>query len=87
VQRLLAGEHASHLCGEAACVNPDHIVVESKDSNESRKYCQKDFFTGFITIGNKEVRVDVGTNVCSHAVSCVRRYIAIVLGGEGGGMT
>lgn len=75
MQRLLAGDHASHLCGEPACVNPDHLVVEDKITNESRKSCQKNFSFGLITIGDKRLRVEVGADRCYHAVKCVRRFV------------
>lgn len=39
-QRLLAGEHASHLCHQPTCINPAHIVVESRAVNEGRKRCR-----------------------------------------------
>jgi hypothetical protein len=32
--------HASHLCGNARCWNPDHVYVESEAVNEARKTCQ-----------------------------------------------
>jgi hypothetical protein len=46
----------SHLCGNKACINRDHIVVESHTANESRKeyhsnakpgvVCEHDFVLG-----------------------------------------
>ena len=29
----------SHLCHNSLCVNPDHLVLESKTSNLERKHC------------------------------------------------
>lgn len=34
-----SGYHASHLCNNLRCFNPDHIVWEPQDVNESRKSC------------------------------------------------
>lgn len=33
------GDHASHLCGKAACVQSGHVVFESREANEARKRC------------------------------------------------
>ena len=30
---------ASHLCGNARCFRPDHLVVEGHGVNEGRKHC------------------------------------------------
>jgi hypothetical protein len=38
---MLGGQHASHLCHQPTCINPDHIVVETKEKNEGRKACKK----------------------------------------------
>jgi len=40
VARLLAGQHASHLCHQPTCINRAHIVVEPKERNEARKACR-----------------------------------------------
>ncbi|KAM3425882.1 hypothetical protein MY4824_010140, partial [Beauveria thailandica] len=32
--------HASHLCGRPTCIEPNHIAVEPKSANESRKGCR-----------------------------------------------
>lgn len=41
IQRMLfLGHHASHLCHQPTCINPDHIVVEDKADNEARKVCK-----------------------------------------------
>lgn len=37
---MLEGEHASHLCHQPTCINPEHIVVEPKAANENRKGCR-----------------------------------------------
>lgn len=41
VERMLAGAQASHLCHQPTCINPDHIVVEPKETNEGRKACRR----------------------------------------------
>ena len=41
VQRMYTGgpkHEVSHLCGEATCFKPDHIVIESHSHNEKRKH-------------------------------------------------
>jgi len=35
------GYYASHLCGIANCINPQHIVVETRAENEARKSCHQ----------------------------------------------
>lgn len=41
-RRLTQQNHqASHLCHEAKCINPAHIVVEPKENNEARKLCRR----------------------------------------------
>jgi hypothetical protein len=40
IARLIAGEHASHLCHQPTCINGDHLVVEPKSANEGRKECR-----------------------------------------------
>lgn len=39
IARLLAGQHASHLCHNTTCIAEGHIVVEPKEWNEGRKCC------------------------------------------------
>jgi hypothetical protein len=39
VQRMLDGDHASHRCHNPRCLNPEHLIVESKERNEARKGC------------------------------------------------
>lgn len=33
-------EEASHLCNNATCVQPNHLVFEAGDYNKSRIYCR-----------------------------------------------
>lgn len=42
VRRLLYDDsmHASHLCHDPVCINPEHLVVEDKPHNEMRKICK-----------------------------------------------
>jgi len=35
------GYQASHICGIANCIKPEHIVVETKGANEARKDCHQ----------------------------------------------
>jgi len=41
---LRGGGTSSHRCGKSICLTPDHLCVESKPVNESRKECQKHFY-------------------------------------------
>lgn len=34
--------HVSHRCGKARCINPEHLVLESRNENESRKGCPRE---------------------------------------------
>ncbi|KAJ8100660.1 hypothetical protein POJ06DRAFT_253352, partial [Lipomyces tetrasporus] len=36
---LCRGYEASHLCHQPACINPDHLAVETMAANKSRKIC------------------------------------------------
>lgn len=36
---MLDGDHASHQCHNPRCLNPDHLIVETKAMNEARKDC------------------------------------------------
>ena len=36
-----AGLEASHLCGIKKCVNPEHLVWETGDENNSRRKCHR----------------------------------------------
>jgi hypothetical protein len=40
VQRMLQGDHVSHLCSQPTCINPQHLTVEPKHLNEARKQCK-----------------------------------------------
>lgn len=33
-------QNVSHLCGNASCCNPEHLVVESAEENHARKNCR-----------------------------------------------
>lgn len=37
--------HASHLCGNSMCLNPNHLWVELPDSNYERDICHKNGWT------------------------------------------
>jgi len=53
-ERMLAGEHASHLCHNTICINPEHIVVESK-ANEARKACRALGLIVIVEIDGREI--------------------------------
>jgi len=52
------GEEASHICGNAKCVNKDHVVFEDGLVNKSRLCCQ-------LYLGKSTVYV------CPHFPSCI----------------
>ncbi|KAF7535444.1 hypothetical protein G7054_g5378 [Neopestalotiopsis clavispora] len=56
VARLLGGDNASHLCHQPTCINPDHLVVETKEAKEARKACKN--------AGNI-IRCSLGGHVCT----------------------
>lgn len=33
-------QQVSHVCGNTACVNPSHLVLESDKANKQRNYCR-----------------------------------------------
>lgn len=68
----------SHLCGMPNCIEPDHLVVEPKALNESRKICQKDLFISVITINNVDFQI-YSKSKCTHEVHCVPRWIEVCL--------
>lgn len=51
------GWHASHLCHNPTCANPDHIVVEAKARNEGRKRCKALGPVVLVTIEGREYRL------------------------------
>lgn len=59
--------NVSHLCNNASCCNPDHLVVESSDDNHARKNCPV----------SRQVTCPCGCNhsfavsVCSHTPPCI----------------
>jgi len=38
-EQLAGGKHASHLCHNAKCVNPSHLIAEDNADNQKRKPC------------------------------------------------
>ncbi len=70
VQSLLAddGQHASHLCHEPLCIEPTHIVVESKIDNEARKMCKGRLVVRTTISG---VEYDLPPRPCPHTPPCL----------------
>ena len=70
VQRLLWEDdtHASHLCHCSLCIEPTHIVVESRAANEARKTC-KGLLVVRTTIGG--VEYDLSPAPCPHNPPCI----------------
>ncbi|KAK9429742.1 hypothetical protein V1505DRAFT_147484 [Lipomyces doorenjongii] len=65
---LYRGYHASHLCHQPGCINPDHLVVETQAANESRKMCS--------TKANVKISVNgrdylLKAEGCPHSPLCV----------------
>lgn len=57
------GEDVSHLCGNARCFNPDHLLIESKANNQRRKNCK-------VSVACPCCNTFV--NVCDHIPSCIK---------------
>lgn len=69
VDRLLHhGYHASHLCHQPTCINPDHLVVESKALNELRKECRPKMHVRCFIDGRAFVLPDTA---CPHVPHCI----------------
>lgn len=68
------GYHASHRCHNPTCINPDHIVVETKANNEGRKRCRQEFW--LVELGGVAIAQSV------FKCACVPRCIPRVLVGE-----
>lgn len=70
VQRLLyeTGTHASHLCHEPLCMNPEHIVVEDKAHNEARKVCRGRLMVRTSISG---VVYELAPAACPHEPQCL----------------
>ncbi|KAK9361123.1 zinc-binding loop region of homing endonuclease-domain-containing protein [Lipomyces starkeyi] len=65
---LYRGYEASHLCHHRTCINPDHLVVETRQANLSRKVCAVTF--------DVETRVNgrlyiLKAEECPHSPRCV----------------
>jgi len=73
---------ASHLCGTRDCFNGDHIVVESKELNESRKECQTHPYFVYMEFELSDGRIvrQEGDYICKHEPSCMRRYVRPLAG-------
>lgn len=76
-RRLLLeqGFHASHLCHEPTCIKPEHIVVESRKDNESRKACKLSYLSGFQSEGGVSRECWRSSHECPHEPMCIRRAL------------
>jgi len=72
-----ANFEASHLCHQANCIRPDHIVMESKVDNLSRNGCPGVVFCPACPII---------LNGCAHSPPCIRSNWAITCNSCGKGM-
>lgn len=65
----------SHLCGNGPrCCNPEHLVLETKETNEQRihcHYCIKNIFAHSEFIGTK-IALDLG--LCPHTPTCCTKH-------------
>jgi hypothetical protein len=59
-----AGHHVSHICDRRNCFNPEHLVAESPQANNSRKGCPGPVFCP--EHGHELI------NLCSHWPLCIR---------------
>ncbi|KAK9429741.1 zinc-binding loop region of homing endonuclease-domain-containing protein [Lipomyces doorenjongii] len=67
---LYRGYHASHLCHQRGCINPDHLVVETEDVNYSRKMCSTKVHTKTSVNGRDYL---ANAEDCPHSPPCVIR--------------
>jgi len=71
VEKLLyGGYHASHRCGYERCINPEHLVVETKAENEARKACSNK--VDVITVIGQH-RYVLHDQPCTHTPPCIIR--------------
>jgi len=68
---------ASHLCHQANCIRPDHIVMETKEDNLSRNGCPGVVFCPDCPIV---------LNGCAHSPPCIRSNWAITCNSCGHGI-
>jgi len=66
---LRGGGTASHRCGKSVCLTPDHLCVESKPMNESRKECQKHFYV--LTEIDYTQYLLAPNHTCNHLPPCI----------------
>lgn len=59
-----AGQHISHLCDVRRCFNPDHLVAETNQMNQSRKGC-----AGPIACS---IHHHIIVDLCIHRPRCIR---------------
>ena len=73
-ERLPAGFDVSHLCGNACCCNPDHLVAESHADNMSRQRCLGTV-VGVLPCGHAGCAEThyFEKVVCAHAPACLTR--------------
>lgn len=76
------GDHASHRCGQPTCIEPSHIVVESKADNEARKACKQSLLVGLATVDGVTKTVWRSSYQCDHTPSCIARVAEGVLVAE-----
>ncbi|KAK9361124.1 zinc-binding loop region of homing endonuclease-domain-containing protein [Lipomyces starkeyi] len=69
VYNLLYGDYeASHLCHQPTCINPDHLVVETRQANLSRKICAVKFDLKTRINGRDYI---LKAEECPHSPRCV----------------
>jgi hypothetical protein len=66
---LRGGGTASHRCGNSTCITADHLCVETKAVNESRKECQKHFYV--LTEIDYTTYILPPNNTCIHTPPCI----------------
>lgn len=71
---------ASHLCSTAQCMEPRHIIVESKASNEARKQCPLRHEKVYVR--KKSGKRSKPNNTCSCRPLCIRKTETIVFSSD-----
>ena len=74
------GGQASHLCSTAQCMEPRHIVVESKADNEARKCCPLRHEKVYVR--KKSGKRSKPNNFCSCRPACIRKTETIAFSSD-----
>lgn len=60
----------SHLCGTRNCCNPDHLVLETKTTNDERTHCHFGLKHAFAARGQSGIQDWDRSSCCPHRPKC-----------------